>query len=381
MRLGFSIGVLALVLFELANVWFIMPLPFSQRVRSIDIAYALYTWRWAIRGVCAAILLAGVVPAWRTPDWRRWLVPVSLVAVAGVVYAANMVMAADHMFLMPSRMTMVTAAKNSVERNRLVVGIVINGDARAYPVRFIGYHHQVRDTVGGEPVLVTFCTACRTGRVYSPVIGGRVESTFRLVGMDHFNAMLEDGRTHSWWRQSNGAAIAGPRTGDTMREIPSQQVTLALWLEMHPHSKIMQADSSLIDKYSKNFDYETGTSSSKLTGTDSASWHDKSWVVGVEVDGHAKAYDWNQLRRERVLNDVIGAMPIVVIMASDNASYFAFARPDTATRFTLRGDSLVSATGAFGLSGRGATGTLAAVQASQEFWHSWKEFHPGTTKY
>ena len=150
---------------------------------------------------------------------------------------------------------------------------------------------------------------------------------------------------------------------------------------MHPHSQIMQADSSLIDKYSKNFDYETGTSSSKLTGTDSASWHDKSWVVGVEVDGHAKAYDWNQLRRERVLNDVIGAMPIVVIMASDNASYFAFVRPDTATRFTLRGDSLVSATGAFGLSGRGATGTLAAVQASQEFWDSWKEFHPGTTKY
>ena len=52
MRLAFLIGVLALVLFELANVWFIMPLPFSQRVRSIDFAYALYTWRWRCGSRC-----------------------------------------------------------------------------------------------------------------------------------------------------------------------------------------------------------------------------------------------------------------------------------------------------------------------------------------
>jgi hypothetical protein len=48
--------------------------------------------------------------------------------------------------------------------------------------------------------------------VFSPVVDGRSE-TFRLVGMDHFNAMFEDASTHSWWRQANGEAIAGPSKG------------------------------------------------------------------------------------------------------------------------------------------------------------------------
>ena len=51
MRKLFYVGLLALVLFELANVYFIMPLPYSQRVRSIDVAYFLHERRWWFRGV------------------------------------------------------------------------------------------------------------------------------------------------------------------------------------------------------------------------------------------------------------------------------------------------------------------------------------------
>lgn len=380
MRKWFAIGAIGLVLFELANVWFIMPLPFSQRVRSIDMAYALYTWRWALRALFGAMILAGLVPSWRTPNWRRWLVPVALAAVGGVVYMTNMVMAADHMFIAPERVTMATPDQNTVEKNRLVVGLEINGDARAYPVQFIGYHHQVRDSVGGQPVLVTFCTVCRTGRVFSPVIDGH-EERFRLVGMDHFNAMLEDKTTRSWWRQANGEAVSGKRKGQSLNELPSVQVSLALWLEMHPNSRIMQADSALSDRYSTSFDYETGRSRSKLTGTDSGSWNDKSWVVGVSLDGQFKAYDWRQLRNERVINDVVGKTPVVVVMASDNASFFVYARPDASTQFALRGDSLVSSFASYGLSGRGVAGSLTPIQASQEFWHSWRTFQPTTLRY
>jgi hypothetical protein len=39
--------------------------------------------------------------------------------------------------------------------------------------------------------MITYCTVCRTGRVFSPDVDGKPE-TFRLVGMDHFNAMFED---------------------------------------------------------------------------------------------------------------------------------------------------------------------------------------------
>lgn len=376
----YYLALLALALFEIANVWFLMPLPFSQRVRSVDVAYALHRWRWPIRVALGALAALGLAAAWRGRWWRRAFVPLAAALVAAIAYATNVAMSADHIFLAPRTLVMAPPERNHVAPNRLVVGVTLGGEARAYPVQFIAYHHQVRDTVGGTPVLVSFCTVCRTGRVFSPIVDGRVES-FRLVGMDHFNAMFEDATTGSWWRQATGEAVAGPAAGKALVELPSVQVTLAQWLAQHPRSLVMQADPSMVAEYVESTDYETGASQSALTGTDTASWHDKSWVVGIASGGASTAYDWNRLRRERVINDVVGGTPIVLVLARDDASFYAFARPDAATRFTLRGDSLVSPLGTYTLDGRGATDSLRAVQASQEFWHSWRTFHPGTTTY
>ena len=174
MKKLFYVGLLALVLFELANVYFIMPLPYSQRIRSIDVAYFLHEWRWWFRGVLGVAILAGAVGAFATPGWRRWLAIPALAAAGCVAYAANFVMAADRIFLAPNHVVAWRRVdKNTVEPRRLVVGVEIGGEARAYPVQFIGYHHQVRDTVGGMPVLVSYCTVCRTGRVFSPIVDGK----------------------------------------------------------------------------------------------------------------------------------------------------------------------------------------------------------------
>jgi hypothetical protein len=326
------------------------------------------------------MIVAGATSAWRVPGRRRFAAPAALALAALIIFATNFVMAADHMFIAPKSVVMLPADRNKVDTARLVVGIEIGGEARAFPLQFIGYHHQVRDTVNGKPVMVSYCTVCRTGRVFSPIVDGHSE-TFRLVGMDHFNAMFEDQSTHSWWRQANGEAIAGPSKGKVLAEIPSRQVTLAEWLRQHPNSLIMQPDSALATNYSKNFDYETGASRKPLTGTDTVSWHDKAWVVGITVNGQSKAYDWNRLRREGAVNDVLGGKPIVVALAADRASFCAFVRPSLATRFVVRGDSLVAGPTAYAFSGQGANGVLEPVSASQEFWHSWKTFQPATTTY
>ena len=74
--------------------------------------------------------------------------PIAILLV--VVYMANFQMAADHMFYQPKKVLMVNAAENKVDSGRLVIGVKINGEAKAYPIRFLGYHHQVQDTLGGE---------------------------------------------------------------------------------------------------------------------------------------------------------------------------------------------------------------------------------------
>ena len=376
----FWLGAAGLSLLEVALVYFIMPLPGSQRMRSIELAYALYTWRWVLRALFGAMLLGGLVPAWRRARGGRWAIGIALACVTAIAYALNFRMAADQLFKQPRVLVMAPAASNAVALDRLVVGIELDGEARAYPLQFIGYHHQVRDTVAAQPVLVSYCTVCRTGRVFRPTVDGKPE-TFRLVGMDHFNAMFEDRTTRSWWRQANGQAIIGPRTGTAMPELPSVQVSLRQWLQLHPRSLVMQGDPAFREEYAKDYAFERGTKRDGLTGTDSVPWREKSWIVGIAQNGAATAYDWQQLRRQRIINDVVGGVPVVLALSADSVSFFAFRRPDSTTRFVLRGDSLVTDGVAYALNGRGTAGTLPAVNASQEFWHSWRTFQPNTARH
>ena len=368
------------VVFELALVWLIMPLPGSQRIASLDWAYRFHVNRWLVRKLLWILVATWAYYELRRPGKRRLAAAVGLVAAGAVGYATNFVMAADAMFRLPTVLSMRPAAQNRVPLDRLVVGIEVKGEARAYPLMFIGYHHQVPDVAGGEPVLVTYCTVCRTGRVYSPVVNGRVES-FRLVGMDHWNAMLEDATTKSWWRQANGEAVTGPLKGYTLTEVSSRQVTLAEWLALHPTSLVMQADPDFAKEYAKDYAFEKGTSRKALTGTDTTSWGEKSWVVGILMDSHAVAFDWNRLKRERVINAVVGRVPIVLALAADTASYYAYIRPDSALTFTIRNDTLVSERFSFPVNGGGDALRPPRIPASQEFWHSWRTFQPGTARY
>ncbi|HEX6847588.1 MAG TPA: DUF3179 domain-containing (seleno)protein [Chitinophagaceae bacterium] len=376
MKKYFWFGLIGLLLFEIANVYFIMPIPGSQQMNSIDLAYFLYRWRWIFRGLFAAMIFIGL---FRSQWKRKWTLIFPIALLGAIIYMTNFVMAADHMFYQPKSKSLVTAAENQVDSNRLVIGVTHNGEAKAYPIQFLGYHHQVHDTVGGKPMIITYCTVCRTGRVFEPMVNGKHEK-FRLVGMDHFNAMFEDATTKSWWRQVNGEAITGKLKGLQLPEVYSSQTSLSDWLALNPNSLIMQADPAFIKSYDSTFKYESGASKSKLTGTDSVSWKDKSWVIGVKAGKESKAYDWNQLKKEKLIHDKIGTTPVLIVLSKNHKSFFALERPAASSVFTLDGDTLFFDNHRYRIDGKGIDTlfSLTPLPASQEFWHSWRTFNPGT---
>src|ERR1700722_5440838 len=143
--------------------------------------------------------------------------------------------------------------------------------------------------------------------------------------MDHFNAMFEDETTRSWWQQATGVAVAGPRKGERLGEIPSAQYTLEEWLHLHPGSKVMQPDPADSTHYANLAGYDEGTIKGSLEHRDSLSWKPKSWVVGVVAGNSAKAYDWTWLDTHRVVDDTIGKIP-VLIYRSDSVNFRAFNR-------------------------------------------------------
>lgn len=380
------LGVLVLFGSEIASIYYIMPFPGSQREESVDLAYFLVTHIHYFR-IAGLLLLAYPVISFvfsGTTTQRVMLIALTLLYLM-VFYQVNYRMRADAMFKQPRTITFLNDEQNKVDKKKLVLGVFVNDQAKAYPIEVIGYHHQVRDTIGGEPIMITYCTVCRTGRAFKPVVNGEPEN-FRLVGMDHFNAMFEDSRTKSWWRQANGEAIVGPLKGTVLEEIPAVQMSLQTWIKLHPNTLILQPDSIFKDAYAVLDNYDEGTMESSLEGRDSLSWQEKSWVVGIQIGQHSKAYDWNDLLSTRVINDVVANTPVLLTLESDSVSFHAWNR-DT-LRFEWRDNLLkdIQTKSTWNWQGTCTEGALQGsqlkyVQAYQEFWHSWQTFHPKSEKY
>lgn len=383
----FTAGILLLIALEVFRVYFIMPFPGSQRAATIDFAYYLHTNILYFRLIGWLMILYPVLYYFRLGNLRQKIATgVLLMAYAVVFYLFNFKFLAEKMFYQPEQKVFAAAGENKVPASNLVLGVSLQGQARAYPIELIGYHHQVRDEIAGTPVMVTYCTVCRTGRVFSPEVGGQPEE-FRLVGMDHFNALFEDAGTGSWWRQVNGEAIAGPLKGSRLREIASEQMSLAAWAAQHPETTVLQPDSTFKKQLKAMRNYDEGKGG-ELTGRDSLSWHDKSWVVGIQLASHARAYDWNDLVRKRVINDTLSRIPVVVLLANDSSTFHAYKRELLTFRYDTAQRTLVDAgTGSvWGWDGVCKAGALAGqrlppIQSYQEFWHSWRTFRPGTTAY
>lgn len=393
-RILFIIGLLLLFVVEILRVYFIMPFPGSQKADTIDFAYWLdknILWLRIVAMLLIAYPLYYMLKHGRS--WTKFLLLLPLLLYAVVFYFFNYRFEADKMFYQPTYLSFnnVPAINHQSPADQLVVGVVVNGKAKAYPVQFIGYHHQIRDSVGSMPVMVTYCSVCRTGRVFSPLVNGKPEN-FRLVGMDHFNAMFEDATTKSWWQQATGVAIAGPLKGASLKEIPSRQSTWSSWVRDHPNSLLMAPDTNFKKQYDDLANYDKGAMDNSLEKRDTGSWQFKSWVVGVAMENSARAYDWNELVRKGMIQDSMQSVPIVIMLERDSATFhvwdrrvngmkLAFERPGGKDVF-----SDVQTNSVWDMDGKCFSGPLKGtrlkdVQASQEFWHSWKTFHPNTSRF
>jgi len=391
-RLAFVLGVFFLLVPSLLHAYLLMPFPGSQDLEAMTVAYYLEYWLHMTR-VIGLLLLA--VPVYRALRYGGALKRMGVVLLFGacfsIFYLTDIVFSAEYMFREPTSRQFLPATESQLDGERLVVGIEHGGDAKAYPLNYIGYHHKVQDTVGGLPVLVTYCTMCRTARVYSPFVEG-THQEFRLVGARHYNAIIEDLSTGSWWYQETGEAGAGPLKGEKLEEIPYEQVTLRTWVERHPNTLILQPDTMFNDDYADLAGYDRTQRVSTDTWGHLPVWQRKNWVVGVTLAGEARAYDWNHLISQRAVNDSLGGTPIVVVVEDDSASFhvwksavggkvleFSIDRITHCLRDNLSGSQ-------WNWKGECTSGTLEGtalerIPAYQEYWHAWQNFHKNTSRW
>ncbi len=281
----FWIGVILLVLPGLIHAYLLMPFPGSQDLNAITISYYLEKIVLPLRLAGALLIIWYLIKYFEKNSTGGKIVKGLMLALCLVsFYFSDFEYKAETMFEEPQTIRFANAIHNKVPESFVVIGVVDNGVAKAYPLVYLGYHHKVQDNVGNLPVLVTYCTMCHTGRVYSPIING-VRQNFRLVGARHYNAIIEDEGTKTWWYQATGNAAVGKLKGQHLQELPYEQSTLSAWLDKHPASLILQPDQHYLSDYNdlKNYDrIQAVDRDSTLKNKDTLICI--SWMVGVIVN-------------------------------------------------------------------------------------------------
>ena len=133
-----------------------------------------------------------------------------------------------------------------------VVGLIVNGEAKAYPVQVLMWHEIVNDTIGGVPVSVTFCPLCNAVIVFDRRLDG-VVLDFGTTGKLRFSDLvMYDRQTESWWQQFLGKAIVGKMTGKVLKVLPSRLESWGKFKKRAPKGMVLVPEAQYSRSYGAN---------------------------------------------------------------------------------------------------------------------------------
>jgi hypothetical protein len=216
----------------------------------------------------------------------------------------------------------------------LVLGVVVNGESRAYPHNIGWWHEIVNDRIGGRPISVTFCPLTGTGLVFDAEDGGGGQFQLGVSGLLlNTNLIMYDRRDgQTLYTQIAFKAVSGPRRGETLDLLPVVETTWASWKRLYPQTWVIETGLYNIEVY---FNYPYGDYRTNhqyflfnlviplsLNGNSYATdILAKERVLGVRLDGEPKAYPFFAMGERAVINDQVGGVDIAVVW--DRASYLA----------------------------------------------------------
>ncbi len=180
-----------------------------------------------------------------------------------------------------------------------VLALDQNGVAKAYPVSILNWHEIVNDQIDGQALIVTYCPLCGSGMAFSARVEGR-PLNFGVSGLLYnSDVLLYDRETESLWSQLMKRAVTGPLKGQVLEMLPLEHTTWQRWRSLHPNTLILSKDTG----YFRNYQTDPYTGYQDSTGTYfpvtqlDPRYHPKQQTLGLEVQGHFKAYPFLELDR------------------------------------------------------------------------------------
>lgn len=281
-------------------------------------------------------------------------------------------------------------ADEFLDPDDIVIGLFYKGEARAYPHRILVWHEIVNDVVAGDPVAVTWCPLCFSAITYLRVLGEPVE--FGVSGkLYNSDLVMYDRKTDTYWSQILGIAILGELAGHRLEAIQTDVMTWSAWKGLHPDTKVLSPETG----YLRNYDvdpygryYVDRYLIAPVKHLDDR-LHPKALVYGLIINGEQKAYAVASIAKQRVLNDLVGGEPIVVVSPFEGFVRAYSREVDGQTlEFEWRGGAIFDKqTGSeWSVYGEAVSGPMKGTRLNQvlvvhSFWFAWAAFYPSTDLY
>lgn len=131
------------------------------------------------------------------------------------------------------------SATNNLGQLEPILRVEVKGEVRGYPLRILLWHELVNDTINDVPLLISYCPLCSSGVVFERRIDGN-PMVFKNTGLlRHYDTVMYDDVSESWWQQFTGEALVGKLSGKRLKAIPSRILSFGQFVAENPDSKLL----------------------------------------------------------------------------------------------------------------------------------------------
>jgi hypothetical protein len=213
-------------------------------------------------------------------------------------------------------------AMTELAPRELVLVIDVNGDTRAYPTRWIERPHIVCDTVGGEPVAMTYCALSHLGKAFRAESAGKAMKLTVALQLEN-NLVYYDRTGNQLVQQITGTVLCGNMHPEHGAVYPTRMMPWSACQALYPDVQVFYNPphgllGTLVDRLlTAIVDPHLDPGSRRIAFPTIRRFdrrlHPKSRVLGVEENAMHKAYSLPYLAQHEVINDLVGGVPIVVV--------------------------------------------------------------------
>ena len=226
---------------------------------------------------------------------------------------------------------------------------------------------------------------------------GGLRLTFHLAGINNQNFLMRDDQTGTYWQQISGLAISGPLKGRHLVLVQSDELTFATWKAEEPQGTVLKDVPKYVSEYeAKDWDVHMKRVPTVIQFPEHG-MKPRDLVLGIQASGLSRAFPYDQVIKEKLIKDHVGAVPVLLLVGPDNTSVRAFRdgisgiddAPDFYRLDATKPEALLmdAATGSewnfqgCAVSGKAKGICLERIPVLKDYWFDWRNYHPKTSIY